>query len=33
MVADIYKNFEVFKLKNAEELKREKLENSDIICL
>lgn len=32
-VADAFKNFQVFRLKDSEELKREKQENSDIITL
>ena len=32
-VGDIYKNFQVFKLKDSDELKADKLENSDIIAL
>ena len=33
MVADIYKNFQVLKLKDAVDLQKEKLLDSDIISL
>ena len=32
-VADIYKNFQVYKLKNEEELKKQKIEDKNIISL
>lgn len=32
-VADIYKNFQIFKLKDKEEIMKEKLEDSNIITL
>ena len=33
MVADIYKNFQVFKRKNREELKKDKQEDQEFISL